>query len=440
MANGTAAAPFYSWSANPNTGLFRPATNVLGFSTNGTERMRINPSGEVVIGASSTVIIDDLLCGVGNATYPWAVNGYTSFNGGGVYGQVQSGTIFAGVQGEYAGTNIQGAGVRGSYLTTTSGTSFGSGAIFPKVVSGVNGDVSVAGSYKFGVYGAGGISKRSGGVFGADMGFAKACLGYFASGLTDHAVYGFGINYTTGSPAGRYALNTNEVNFRNWSVQEPNATIGLGIYGGVMGGWIKGLVYGVNLSGVRYGAYVHGKTLTNNIIATLHDNPNSDTRVATYATTSMQVDITDRGRSRLENGRVLVKLKDAFLKITSEKEPLTITVTPIGRSKGLYIEETGKRGEFWVVENDNGTSNVEFNYIVIGVKKDFENPLISPEILADDFEEKMNGDKGVMYNDQNPAEPDYSIWYDGNNVRFDKRRIERKAPDNPAVRYKPTKK
>jgi hypothetical protein len=420
--------------------LFSPAAGTLAFSTNGAERMRMNNNGEVVVGAATTAIAGDLLCAQGTAVNPWAVNGYTNLNAGGVYGQVQSGaTNFAGVQGEYNGTSNQGAGVRGIYMTTTSGTSYGSGSIFPTVVSGVNGDASTVGSYKFGVYGAGGISQRSGGVFGADMGFAKGCLGYLAAGFTDHAVYGFGFAYTTGVATGRYALNTNEVDFNNWSVQEPNSTIGLGIYGGVMGGWIKGLVYGVNLSGVRYGAYVHGKTITNNVIATLHDNPNSDTRVATYATTSMQVDITDRGRSRLMNGRTLVKLKEEFLRITSDKEPFTITVTPIGLSNGLYIEETGKRGEFWVIENNNGTSNVEFNYIVIGVKKDFEKPLISPEILADDFEEKMNGNKGVMYNDQNPADPDYSIWFDGNNVRFDKRHIERKAPENPAVRHKPTK-
>jgi len=54
MADGTAAAPFYSWSANTNMGLFRPAANVLGFSTSGTERMRMSNT-ELVINGQSNV-------------------------------------------------------------------------------------------------------------------------------------------------------------------------------------------------------------------------------------------------------------------------------------------------------------------------------------------------------------------------------------------------
>ena len=47
---GTAAAPTYSWQTDTNTGIFRPALSVLGFSTNSTERMRIEADGDVGIG------------------------------------------------------------------------------------------------------------------------------------------------------------------------------------------------------------------------------------------------------------------------------------------------------------------------------------------------------------------------------------------------------
>lgn len=347
-------------------------------------------------------------------------------NGRGVYGQA-NGNNGIGVYG-IANGNLNQVAVYGVLLPPiTAGTGFSDNLTKRSIYGQAN---NVGTSYRFGVYGNGGIAIRTGGVIGVNddnnAGFYSAgALGYYTSGNANVAVYGFGQAYVNGVVGGRYMNNSNEINSSRWSSQESNATIGLGIYGGVMGGWIKGLVYGVNLSGVRYGAYVHGKTITNNIIATLHPAENSDKRVATYASTSMQVDITDRGRSRLVNGRALVRLKDEFVKITSDKEPLTITVTPIGRSKGLYIEETGKKGEFWVIENDNGNSSVEFNYIVIGVKKDFENPLISEEILANDFEEKMNGDKGIMYNENNPAQPDYSIWYDGTKVRFDRPNIKK---------------
>lgn len=47
FANGTATAPAYSWTANPGTGMFQQAANVIGFSTNGTRRMTIMANGRV---------------------------------------------------------------------------------------------------------------------------------------------------------------------------------------------------------------------------------------------------------------------------------------------------------------------------------------------------------------------------------------------------------
>ncbi|MDC0347308.1 tail fiber domain-containing protein [Planctomycetota bacterium] len=50
---GTASAPALAFRADSNTGMFRPASQSLGFSTNGSERMRIDSSGRVGIGTSS---------------------------------------------------------------------------------------------------------------------------------------------------------------------------------------------------------------------------------------------------------------------------------------------------------------------------------------------------------------------------------------------------
>lgn len=43
--NGTAALPTYSFSSDPNTGMFRSGADAIGFSTGGTERWVINSSG-----------------------------------------------------------------------------------------------------------------------------------------------------------------------------------------------------------------------------------------------------------------------------------------------------------------------------------------------------------------------------------------------------------
>ena len=53
MVNGTAANPSYSFGASSTTGIFSPATDILGFSTASSERMRIDAIGNVGIGTTS---------------------------------------------------------------------------------------------------------------------------------------------------------------------------------------------------------------------------------------------------------------------------------------------------------------------------------------------------------------------------------------------------
>ena len=102
----------------------------LDFRTNNVVRGRISALGEFFIGTTSTSMAGDLMNGVSNATFPWAVNGYSSFNGSGVYGAIMSGntTTFGAVQGEHIGSGT-GAGVRG--MTNNANA------------IGVNGSVSV---------------------------------------------------------------------------------------------------------------------------------------------------------------------------------------------------------------------------------------------------------------------------------------------------------
>jgi hypothetical protein len=51
--NGTAAAPAFTFTGDPDTGIYRPGADTLGFVTNGSEKVRINSAGNVGIGTSN---------------------------------------------------------------------------------------------------------------------------------------------------------------------------------------------------------------------------------------------------------------------------------------------------------------------------------------------------------------------------------------------------
>jgi len=53
MADGTAAAPGLYFSADTNTGLYRPANDTLSIATNGAEALRVTATGSVGIGTTT---------------------------------------------------------------------------------------------------------------------------------------------------------------------------------------------------------------------------------------------------------------------------------------------------------------------------------------------------------------------------------------------------
>ena len=82
-AVSSAANPSYSSVDDTNTGMFLPSSDVIGLTTGGTERMRINSSGNLLIGTTTDVGV----AGGGiRLTYPTSESDgdvYFSANGGG---------------------------------------------------------------------------------------------------------------------------------------------------------------------------------------------------------------------------------------------------------------------------------------------------------------------------------------------------------------------
>jgi hypothetical protein len=408
-----AAGASTDWAINGNSGtnggnITTAGTNFIGttdsqnidFRTNNIFRGRFSSLGEFFVGTLNTTLLGDLMNGVGNATFPWAVNGYSNQNGSGTYGQVTGGTTtFAGVQGEYNGTNAIGAGVRGIALTTTAGTAF------TTPHTGVSGIATYAGTYKFGTYGSGGLTTRSGGVLGNNYGLALGALGYYSASAVDYAVYGFSKAYTTGIATGRMSNN----------LSEKNTTIGLGIYGGVMGGWVRGMKYGFHTKGETYSLYVDGNGYTNKPLAYLIGSENQD-KIASFMSTSMKPEVTVNGKVTLSNGKAFVPFEKSFQQIISNIEDIIITASPQGKSNGVYIENITKNG-FWIIENNDGISNIKISWIAITKIIGEENPEVPEDLLAKDFDKKMDG---VMFNDNNTQDTPQSLWWDGAKIRWDK--------------------
>ena len=263
-----------------------------------------------------------------------------------------AGSTGAGVSGH----STEDVGVRGYTSSRTAGTDFdlnnNKGVWGTLSYTNTSGTSNTAGSFGVvGTVGDGGAltnySRRTGGVLGSDL-YARGALGYYAGNGNDYAVYGFGGAYQNGGAGGRNMAQTGLDTF-----------IGLGIHGGVMGGWIKGKVYGAMFSGDRFGSYIHGKSITNDTYVVLDEKENGS-KIATYASTSMSIDVQSRGVGNLNNGVASISFDKAFQQLVDTKKPIIVTITPIGESNGVHIVRVGTNG-FSIKENLDGKSSVQFN-------------------------------------------------------------------------------
>ncbi|MEC4005325.1 tail fiber domain-containing protein [Flavobacterium sp. SUN052] len=146
---GTAASPAISWTTDSNTGFYHSTiTDDFGLSTNGFQRMWFSDAGEVYVGATAPILPGDLFCATASNTNAvtsasgnlvWAINGYTAYQGAGVYGLRLAGSpgTWGGVQGELSAGLA--AGSRGVYGYAASTNQYGVQGYKPAGGSGFGG-------------------------------------------------------------------------------------------------------------------------------------------------------------------------------------------------------------------------------------------------------------------------------------------------------------
>ena len=451
QANGnvTIGTTFAPSNAAPTSGLRVEGQTVIGKASGEDTRDKFS--------AHTSTASYNNVTGYPNATAGRALSGYADTNGMGVFGfsnrtgygvvgltqantlsnYIQTGegvlgqsdgatggpTIPIGVHGiidESLAGNWKANGVTGENNNLTAGAGFSGGAYAANgVTSGVYGNyaskflTSGTDAYAFGVsgdilkIGAAIIPDGSGGVFGSGGSGQFGMLGYNSLNGTQFSVYGGGEN-------GDINSNNNGTN-KIANTTKPNNRIGLGINGGFMGGYVKGNQYGLISKGEEFGMYVQGNTIVNEPIVQLTDN--GATRIATYTTSSTTVDVSTRGKGKLNNGETFVAFDKTFVNIANtNEESINITVTPTGATKGVYVSRVTANG-FFIKENLDGNSNASFNWTAIATKKGYENGVeISNTILAQDFDKNMDG---VMNNDGSKKEGT-PIHFNGQDVKFER--------------------
>ncbi|MBN2776434.1 MAG: hypothetical protein JXR36_02250 [Bacteroidales bacterium] len=330
-----------------------------------------------------------------------------SDNGYGVYGQFDDGSGNLNIYGVLGYNNDIANYFYHNETTTTNGQSAGyfhrtralrnDGASYSKTGTNqaVQGYNQWGDNYTFGVSGHSyNDYNRSGGVLGADYsGTYWGSLAYKNS--IGNTYGGYFTSYTSGAGKGN-----------NYS------GVGIGVYSDFMGGWIHGDVYGATVKGDRYSLYVDGQTYTNDVIINLTDVGDNQ-RVATFVPTADKPTIYLSGIGKLSNGKASIEFENKYKQLIDENEPVIVTITPIGDCNGIHLTQSKSTG-FIVSENAKGTSDVQFTWIAIAIKKGFNDNDIPTEVLDNNFDAKMNL---FMFNENDTLNTAIPLWWNGNSIQ-----------------------
>jgi len=394
--------------------------------TTNVERMRISSGGNVGIGIIAPATLFHVNGGTASTTQTIAtITGNSLTTGKGLYissSSVTSGNLLE-IQANNATSNaaylssglyvknngpygnaIQAIGYGNPNYSTiyadetpgVPGTSFLISASNHVITGQINGNQA----YSFGVYGkVVNAPVPSGGVIGYFGATDWGSLGYYSTGSVQYGGY---FDNATGTGTGRVMS----------SASVPSTSVGFGSYGDLFGGWVRGNVYGLALQGDRCALYVNGRTVVNQPIAELAGTSVNSDRKPYYSAVSQNSEVYERGTATLLRGAVTVELTDDFLK-QAAADDISIIVTPMGATQGVYYELKGKN-TFLIKENNNGTSSVKVSWMAFAKRNTGnENQNFPGELLPDSFDSSL---EKFMFNENNSSGKPGNFWWDGNKL------------------------
>ena len=365
-------------------------------------------TGNVGIGTSTPSCALDVQFSSG---YLWAIRGYSSNgyegrlgdynyavygkdnNSSGNYGYLggysNGAYAYNGYTGNYGILASENAGVYGSL--NTAGTAdgryavTGSGIYVPGINgSGYNSQTSIGGTKGFNLFGnaysfgVGGFSfldnNRSGGTIGGTYSSTTpwGCLAYKNS---------------SGSSYGGYFTSSITGTGKSYQSGDTQINIGIGSWGDLFGADIHGNIYGTFTEGSHYGLFSNGHVFRNELDVHLQQN-GDQTNTVLFSNVSTDVTVQTSGYGQLNAGRCIINFDENFRHVASEEFPVVVTVTPVGSSQGIFLEQVRSEG-FTVAENNAGRSHVEFSYIAIARRKGYENPQLPKDVVAPDYIGKL---------------------------------------------------
>lgn len=363
------------WTTTGNTGT-SPATNYIGTTdaadfvtrTTATERMRVFSNGKIAIGQSTMVNVNDLVDVVGSASAPYALCGYTTVPGAGVYGK---GTL--GGYGVYGYSTIYGvygrgdvAGSVGVYGWDSASTGFA--VVGNQKRSGANGIIGIGGGINVNY-----LPTVSAGVLasGDTIGlFAKAKSAAATSGAGT-GIVGVGNGLASYSTLGRgsgISANGFTIGIAGFAQSGISGTAGSPSGGGYFENARNPTVDVVYVA--AWNGATSFKILGSGAVSTLVKDLN-EKDVIMFSTESPEVLFQDYGSGKLQNGFAHIDLDPIFAKniFFSEKTPLRVFIQLEGNCNGVYVTNKSKMG-FDVYELNSGNSNTPFMYTVVGNRAD----------------------------------------------------------------------